>query len=82
MGWGRAARLIIWRDGSGGSHRRNPASIMCAAGVGLALLLVAVFGVAPALGVHAAPDCGVPPSASCQALAGLDSTATNGGAWG
>lgn len=82
MGWRNAARLIHWQGGQLGLRLRKPtASAYVVAGLGMLLLLVAIFGIAPALGAQATP-WGLSPTASCAALAGLDSSATNGKAWG
>lgn len=92
MGWRTTARLISWRREPAWMRirhiqhirhkRKPPAASIYAAGLGVALLLVAIFGIGPAFGAQAAPDWGVPATASCAALAGLDASATNGKAWG
>ncbi|HLZ23159.1 MAG TPA: CHAP domain-containing protein [Ktedonobacterales bacterium] len=83
MGWKHAARLIPLRGGQRRFHVHRPTTpAMVAAVMGLALLLTALLGIAPVQGAQAAPDMGVSPSATCETLAGLAPTATNGKSWG
>lgn len=74
-----------------GARRRAPNHVrvwkpltpaLCASVLSILLLSVSLVNVLAVPQAQAAPSWGLPATASCAALAGLDHSATNGGEWG
>lgn len=83
MDWLDAVRRSMQRGAPQSLAKRIPTrTAMCACALSLLMFSVSLAGLLPTPQAQAAASWGLPPNASCAALAGLDRSATNGAQWG